>query len=47
MAVHERASMPNAALLADPSIIPDPYPVYALLAEASPVHWCEELKAGR
>lgn len=31
--------------LSDPSIVPDPYPVYADLSEHSPVHWCEGLNA--
>lgn len=31
--------------LSDPGIVPDPYPVYADLAEREPVHWCEELNA--
>ncbi len=31
--------------LSDPNIIPNPYPVYAELAEKEPIHWCEGLKA--
>ncbi|WP_314176584.1 4-nitrotryptophan synthase [Streptomyces winkii] len=31
--------------LSDPAIVPDPYPVYAALAESEPVHWWEELNA--
>lgn len=31
--------------LSDPNIIPNPYPVYAELAERDPIHWCEGLKA--
>ncbi|CBG70284.1 MULTISPECIES: 4-nitrotryptophan synthase [Streptomyces] len=31
--------------LADPSIVPDPYPVYADLAQRRPVHWVERLNA--
>lgn len=31
--------------LTDPSIIPNPYPVYAYLAEHDPVHWCDGLNA--
>lgn len=31
--------------LSDPSIVPDPYPVYAELAEREPVHWNEKLNA--
>jgi|SRR5579859_1354461 len=30
--------------LSDPDIVPNPYPVYAKLAESEPVHWCEGLK---
>ena len=30
--------------LSDPGIIPDPYPIYAELAEREPIHWCEGLK---
>ena len=37
--------MHDAAALADPSIVPDPYPFYASLAEKGPVHWCEKLNA--
>jgi 4-nitrotryptophan synthase len=38
--------MPAAASpLSDPEIVPDPYPVYADLAEREPVHWCEGLNA--
>lgn len=37
--------MTNSSLLADPSVVPDPYPVYADLAEHNPVHWCEGLNA--
>ncbi|OEV30029.1 cytochrome [Streptomyces nanshensis] len=35
----------TASPLADPGIVPDPYPVYAGLAEHEPVHWCEGLNA--
>ncbi|MFF4369010.1 4-nitrotryptophan synthase [Streptomyces sp. NPDC001594] len=39
-------SAPTAASpLADPAIVPDPYPVYADLALREPVHWCEGLSA--
>ena len=31
--------------LSDPNIIPNPFPVYAELAEKEPVHWCEGLQA--
>ncbi len=31
--------------LSDPGIVPNPYPVYAALAESEPVHWCEDLNA--
>ncbi|MCX4803281.1 4-nitrotryptophan synthase [Streptomyces sp. NBC_01214] len=31
--------------LSDPSIVPDPYPVYADLAQREPVHWSEGLNA--
>jgi 4-nitrotryptophan synthase len=31
--------------LSDPGIVPNPYPVYADLAEREPVHWCEDLNA--
>jgi 4-nitrotryptophan synthase len=31
--------------LSDPSIVANPYPVYADLAEKDPVHWCEGLNA--
>jgi 4-nitrotryptophan synthase len=37
--------MDNASLLSDPSIVPDPYPVYARLVEKAPVHWCGKLNA--
>ncbi|GLY90755.1 4-nitrotryptophan synthase [Actinoallomurus iriomotensis] len=37
--------MHNSSRLADPGIIPDPYPVYAELAEREPVHWCDGLNA--
>jgi len=37
--------MVNVSPLSDPGIVPDPYPVYADLAETSPVHWCEGLNA--
>jgi 4-nitrotryptophan synthase len=30
--------------LSNPEIIPNPYPVYADLAEKEPVHWCDGLK---
>ena len=31
--------------LSDPKIVPNPFPVYAELAENQPVHWCEGLGA--
>ena len=37
--------MVNASPLSDPRIVPDPYPVYAELAETEPVHWCAGLDA--
>jgi 4-nitrotryptophan synthase len=37
--------MLNISPLSDPGIVPDPYPVYADLAETAPVHWCEGLNA--
>lgn len=37
--------MTQSSPLSDPGIVPDPYPVYAELAEREPVHWCEELGA--
>lgn len=37
--------MHDASVLADPSIVPDPYPFYARLAEKGPVHWSEKLNA--
>jgi 4-nitrotryptophan synthase len=37
--------MTNTSPLSDPGIVPDPYPVYAELAETNPVHWCEGLDA--
>jgi 4-nitrotryptophan synthase len=37
--------MGTSSPLSDPAIIPDPYPVYADLAEREPVHWCEGLNA--
>jgi 4-nitrotryptophan synthase len=37
--------MVNVSPLSDPGIVPDPYPVYADLAETDPVHWCEGLNA--
>jgi 4-nitrotryptophan synthase len=30
--------------LSEPDIVPNPYPVYAELAEKEPIHWCEGLK---
>lgn len=35
----------DASVLCDPGIIPDPYPVYAALAQKGPIHWCEKLNA--
>ena len=35
----------SSSPLSDPSIIPNPYPVYAALAEREPIHWCEGLNA--
>ncbi len=35
----------NGSPLSDPNIIPNPYPVYADLAEKDPVHWCDGLNA--
>ncbi len=37
--------MGNQSPLSNPEIIPNPYPVYADLAEREPVHWCEGLNA--
>ncbi|GAB3896760.1 cytochrome P450 [Kibdelosporangium lantanae] len=37
--------MSNASPLSDLGIVPDPYPVYAQLAEREPVHWCDGLSA--
>ncbi|MFB9839010.1 4-nitrotryptophan synthase [Actinoallomurus acaciae] len=37
--------MNESSRLADPGIIPDPYPVYAELAEREPVHWSDGLQA--
>lgn len=37
--------MVHLSPLSDPGIVPDPYPVYADLAETDPVHWCEGLNA--
>lgn len=37
--------MSESSPLSDPSIIPNPYPVYADLAEREPVHWCDGLNA--
>jgi hypothetical protein len=37
--------MTNHSPLSDPNIVPNPYPVYAELAEREPVHWCEGLDA--
>ncbi|WP_067504347.1 4-nitrotryptophan synthase [Actinoplanes sp. TFC3] len=37
--------MGNIPPLSDPGIVPDPYPVYARLAEREPVHWCDSLSA--
>lgn len=37
--------MGNPSPLSNPEIIPNPYPVYADLAEREPVHWCEGLNA--
>ncbi|MEU6467640.1 4-nitrotryptophan synthase [Streptomyces sp. NPDC046976] len=37
--------MGNLSPLSNPEIIPNPYPVYADLAEREPVHWCEGLNA--
>ncbi|CAN5732596.1 cytochrome P450 [soil metagenome] len=36
--------MGHASPLSNPEIVPNPYPVYAELAEKEPVHWCEGLK---
>ncbi|MFE3661173.1 4-nitrotryptophan synthase [Streptomyces sp. NPDC059165] len=38
-------SVGNLSPLSDPGIVPNPYPVYARLAEQEPVHWCESLSA--
>ncbi|MFK4105088.1 4-nitrotryptophan synthase [Streptomyces sp. NPDC019531] len=37
--------MSDLSPLSDPSIVPNPYPVYAALADRQPVHWCEGLDA--
>lgn len=37
--------MTPSSPLADPGIVPDPYPVYADLAQREPVHWCDGLGA--
>ena len=37
--------MQTQTALSDPSIVPNPYPVYAELADREPVHWCEGLGA--
>ncbi|MGW7425078.1 4-nitrotryptophan synthase [Streptomyces sp. NPDC054813] len=37
--------MSESSPLSDPGIVPNPYPVYAALAEHEPVHWCEGLNA--
>ncbi|MFK0174323.1 4-nitrotryptophan synthase [Streptomyces xanthochromogenes] len=37
--------MGNLSPLSNPEIIPNPYPVYADLAEREPVHWCDGLNA--
>ncbi|MGW2182485.1 4-nitrotryptophan synthase [Streptomyces sp. NPDC001732] len=37
--------MRDSSPLSDPGIVPNPYPVYAALAEREPVHWCEGLDA--
>jgi 4-nitrotryptophan synthase len=37
--------MDDASVLADPSIVSDPYPLYARLADKGPVHWCDKLNA--
>jgi 4-nitrotryptophan synthase len=37
--------MTQSSPLSDPGIVPDPYPVYAGLAEREPVHWCDGLGA--
>jgi len=37
--------MNSSSPLSDPSIIPNPYPVYAELAEREPVHWSDGLNA--
>ena len=35
----------SPSLLADPRIVPDPYPTYAWLVENEPVHWSSSLQA--
>jgi len=37
--------MKVASPLSNPDIVPNPYPVYAALAEKEPVHWCDGLQA--
>lgn len=37
--------MTSTSPLGDPTIIPDPYPTYELLARREPVHWCDALDA--
>ncbi|WP_049576768.1 4-nitrotryptophan synthase [Streptomyces sp. SBT349] len=37
--------MTHSSPLSNPSIVTDPYPAYADLAEKEPVHWCDGLSA--
>jgi hypothetical protein len=37
--------MRTTSPLSDPKIIPNPYPIYADLAQREPIHWCESLDA--
>lgn len=41
----EGSSLGGGLQLSDPSIVPNPYPVYANLAEKAPIHWSEGLNA--
>jgi 4-nitrotryptophan synthase len=39
------SSLGDGLQLSDPNIVPNPYPVYATLAEEAPIHWSEGLNA--
>lgn len=41
----QKSSMGNGSQLSDPDIVPNPYPVYAALAEKESIHWSEGLNA--